>query len=116
MSNFIAPCKFSGEDCSEDEDGCEGNPCGEGMECVDTPASDMVAGGPAYMCTGTCPEGSEAREDTGECQGLQHFYIKLCNLTAMFIDYCIFTEIVHRLFTNFNNVYCAFDIFFKDGI
>ncbi|XP_019630400.1 PREDICTED: mucin-like protein [Branchiostoma belcheri] len=49
----ICPTGFSGTTCQTDIDACEGNPCFQGVKCIDQPAP-LSPGQPGYTC-GTCP-------------------------------------------------------------
>lgn len=60
---------ITGDDCGEDLNGCEANPC-SGRNCTDTKAEDLEAGTTLdlYTCS-PCPEGYRAETENGKCQG-----------------------------------------------
>ena len=57
---------ITGEDCEEDFNGCQAEPCASGQTCTDVNATLHQQSGTAYECS-ACPPGYELNDN--KCQG-----------------------------------------------
>lgn len=71
-------CLLAGENCEQDKNGCENNPCPYLTTCSDVPASEEELTGQAYNCSDCAPGYTFIMsENSTKCDGEEAVYFYL---------------------------------------